>query len=753
MNRFRTLVTGLVIGLVAHFTALAQQTYYSLDPAVPAQTITDKSKLTVLASRLGSRFSCSWVAQESGLHTGAMGYDNDQLRPLLAQVNVVGQPGFVLRTGHLSTGSKYFPTQLLRMGMATYQLEGQSGQLAMKLTVVSPFTPSDSLGQHAQVKTSLAPLHYLIVETTNKDSKPQQLEVKLGLQGIPFDRDKEVALSWWRRGKSMNELFFKDVAGAGSLQVLATSGFDGTHFEQDGYQGIGYQAKLAPRSTDTKVYVLAGHYQGKVMEYVPSHQDLTFYYLKYWKNIDEVLAYGRAEQVNNLNATAKFESILSTSKATPEEKWVAALTFRTDLANSFLLQGAKDGIARFYLTEGRFRHMNTIDVAHETETVAIFCPWRLKLQLEQWTDYLATKEVQVPSGRRLNVVKDNLEGVSASEFGPYLYHDVGNFPYVYAAEGYDFGPVMPIEENSNFTLLLYYYWKLTGDRAFMQRHAGLVAVLLQSMMNRDSNGNGVADYAFGWSSYDVSEAIKRSPENLYLGVKQLCAYACGAELLEASVWKATRPKNTALKSTDEDGTTLDGNGKALFEKSIMDNEYLRKRQATQFNKEAETILATLQATMKQFGYLPVSLDQSFEGWNQHSVVISDGLYLPALAGSQSPVLKQAATLLEQNYQKALSTSRTPYGIKLSDGEEVTWFSKIMVGDVVSSYWFNKAESSARYTYNWNRDNHQAYQDGAFSLEKPWPGNWYPRGVSSLPYLFRDRKLAGNALYRWAQSLR
>lgn len=737
-------MAGQWLGIAAYAQGL-----YTLDPQVPAQPVTDKTSLTVLGSRLGSRLSCSWVAQESGLHTGTMGYDNDQLRALMVQASVAGGAPQALRTGHLTAAAAYMPTQFLKMGMATYQLEGQGRGVNLKLTVVSPFTPSDSLGDMARVKTAIAPVHYLIVEATNTEAAQQEVSVQVGMQGIPFDRDKEVALSWWRRGKAINELYFKDVAGEGSLNALVASGFEPTHFELGGYQGMTYKATIPARSTDTKVFIWAGHYAGKVMNHLPTHQDLTYYYNRYWKNIDEVVAYAKAEQTANLAATARFEQALSTSTATPEEKWVVALTFRTDLANTFLLQGAKDGKERFYLTEGRFRHMNTIDVAHETETMAIFTPWRLKLQLEQWTDYIATKEVQVPSGRRLNTVKNNLEGVSATEFGPFLYHDVGNFPYVFAAEGYDFGPVMPVEENSNFTLLLYYYWKLTGDHAFMQRHAGLVQVLLQSLMNRDSNNNGIADYAFGWSSYDVSEAIKRSPENIYLGVKQLCAYVTAAEMMEASIWKATRPKNTPLAATDEDGTTLDGNGKALFEKSIMDNGYLRKKQAAALLAEAKKVLTTLQQADKKYGYLPVSLDQSFTGWNQHSVVINDGLFLPGLSGAKSPILSQLAILLEKNYQKALTTSRTPYGIKLSDGEDVTWFSKIMVGDVVSSYWFKKQESSATYTYQWNKDNHQAYQDGAFSTTKAWPGNWYPRGVSSIPYLFRAQKLTGPGLRTWA----
>lgn len=747
MKRFRLLVLAFSCLISVVGTA---QTLYELDPQVPSQPLDAKSKLTVLGSRLGSRLSLSLVTKEAGLHAGVMGYDNDQLRALLVQLKSETGKNLALRTGHLTDGAEYLPNQQIRLGMATYQVAGESNDVSLKLTVVSPFTPSTTLDDEAAVKLAIAPLHYLIVEAENKSAKPASYELQVGLQGIPFDRDKEVALSWWRRGTKFNDLFFKDVAGSSSLTALSAVNFEGQHFENAGYQGLGSALSLQPKEKLVRIYAFTGHHQEKVMNHLPTSQSLKFYYNRYWKDIAEVITFAKQNMQVNLDKTAAFEQLITKSSASAEEKWVAALTFRTDLANTFLVIGDKDNKERFYLTEGRFRHMNTIDVAHETEIMSLFTPWRLKLQLEQWTDYLATKEVKVPSGRRLGTVNMNTEGVSATEFGPFLYHDVGNFPYVYAAEGYDFGPVMPVEENTCFALLLHFYWKTTGDDAFVKRHLGLTAMLMESLINRDSNGNGIADYAFGWSSYDVSEAIKRSPDNVYLGVKQLLAYEVVAEMLQALPHVATRAKTTPLKSTDEDGTTLDGNGKAEFEKSIMDNRYLRARQAKNLQAEAERIAQTIRKTFKTYGYLPTSIDKNFDGWAQHSIVIAEGLFLPGLAGLKSKRIESLLPLFSANYNLALKRSTTKYGIKLSDEEPPTWFSKAMVADVVSSYWFGKPTSSATYTYKWNANNHQAYQDGAFSEEKEWPGNWYPRGVSSIPYLFRAQKLQGPALMKWAQ---
>lgn len=731
--------------------ALAQPAF-QLDASLPRQPLTPTTKLTVLNARLGSRLSHSLVTSEKGFHTGTMGYDNDLHRELLIEIETPkGKRCFT--TCSAPTGVQALANQQIGLGMTAMQLTGESpSEYKVTATLVSPFTPTDSLGDSTGIRLSITPAYYWQISVTNLAGSPLKGTVKLGLKAIPYDTDKEVALSWWRRNKPANTLLFKDVAGAGSFTALSGQQKNLRHFDEEAFNGLAYDFEAGKGVTLTENLVFAGYHPGKVMTDLKHHQELTFYYTRFYKNIEEVLAWAHQNQGAALAASQKFEKVLSESKATPEEKWVTALSFHTDLANTFLLK-VPAGQARFYLTEGRFRHMNTIDVAHETEVQAVFTPWRLKLQLEQWTDYLATKEVIVPSAKYQGRQLYNLEGVSATELGPYLYHDVGNFPYVMPAEGYDFGPMMPIEENSTFTLLLYWYWKLTGDDAFARRHIGLTQVLLQSMMNRDSDGNGLADYGMGWSTYDVSEAIKRSPENVYLGVKQLAAYVAGAEMLTGLAQKSTLPKNTHLAEKGEDGNSLNGNQKAQFEKGLIDNTWLRKRQAEQCLAEARKILGSLQAARQHHGFLPVSLDTTFKGWNQHSIVLCEGLFLPALSGLNHPIIMETASLLGKTYDDAMTRSRTPYGIKLSSNEPVTWFSKIMVSDVVASYYFNKNNSSAPFTYKWNRDNLMAYQDGAFDEKTPWPGNWYPRGISSLGYILRARQFKASQHSAFANSLK
>jgi len=709
------------------------------DLSVPNQPLNKQSKLHLLHSRLGSRFSCSFSSAEKAFHTGSMGMDLDDLRQILIAWEPENGNNTCLRTSQLPEGYTYLTDQKMSSGMTFTSISGvNKGDIYLRFKIISPFTPSSSLTDEKQIKCSILPAFYFEVEVKNLSNKLQKGKFKIGFDDIPHNRDKQMNISWWQRKALANELYFKDKSSTGGLTALKSEKEgESRHFYTGPYNGLEYEISLEAGASSSKTLVYAAYHNGQVIYNEKINQKLKFHYLKYWKSIDEVLDYAIKEKPYLMLQSEKMEQFLVRSKRSGEEKWLAALSFRTDLANSFLLDDEREK-TWFYSTEGRFRHLNTIDVAHETELAAVFTPWRLKMMLEQWSDYLTLKEQYVGSGRSFKGVKMNLEGVSASELGPFLYHDMGNYPYVFEAEGYDFGPMMPVEENCNFVLLMYWYWKLTSDNDFAARHLGMIDVLMRSLINRDSDDNGLADYGVGWSSYDVSDALKRSPDNVYLGVKQYVAYTLAADLFDQLTVKSQRSKTTPLLVEDEDGKSLDGNAKALFEKSIIDNRYLRLRQANYCKEEAAKIFTTLKATQTKLGYLPMSLDKSFNGWNQQSILLAEGLFLPGLAGANMPSLKELAKFLKPEYDNALLKSKTKYGIKLSSGEDVTWFSKVMVMDGVNNIWFGGHQSNAHFAYKWNVNNDQAYQDGAFSETKEWPGNWYPRGLSALNYFLVEK---------------
>lgn len=701
--------------------------------------LNEDSNITILNSRFGSRFTFSLSMSECGVRTGSMGFDMDDLTDFYIGIDD-SSGSYVMRTTTKPNGSSYFEDQKLEFGLTYSEIEGYTHSgMRTAFEIISPFTTSRDLQDIANIKIQTAPAFYFIVRVKNESAVCNRGKVRIAFRKTAINSYNRLAVRNYNT--ELQTLYFKDTGGRDSRLALSTANKNyQVYYNDKGFNGLTREYLLLPGEELIDTLVFAAYHKSGIIRDLKVNQDLKFHYTKYWKNIEEVLSYSLENAHKNLSVSRKFELILAESSATPEEKWIAALSFHNDLACSFLLMDELER-PRFYLVEGRFQHLSTIDVAHETEVMALFAPWRLKLQLEQWTKYLALMEVRVPPNPELN--KDAyLEGYSASEFGPFLYHDVGDLPFVDATSNYNYGPHMAVEENSDFVLLLYFYWRLSGDDEFVRSMLGLTDVLLQSMMNRDSNQNGIADKGHGWTTYDVNQVLKTAPENTYLGVKQACAYITASEMFTELFAKYT-PKDDL--SDNQSSTIRDGEGSAFTRYISLNNEELRKAQAQRYTREAEKIIYSVAQAYKKYEYVPLSLDTLVNNWDQSSVVVGEGLFLPGIAGCKAPQLVELARILAKDYRKSYEKSLTVYGLKLSTAEDPTWFSKTMVSDLVGTYWYSTSNSTAAFAYMWNKNNPFAYNDGAFDADTPWTGYWYPRGVCSIGYLFRNKKLTVNQI--------
>jgi hypothetical protein len=724
MNFQKTLFTFLLVGF--SFGLAAQS--FKVNESLIATPLTDSTNFSLLNSRLGSRFSFSLLNEKQSMQTGSLGFDMDEQTGLLIGVEV-NNKFYCFRTTKLPRNASYLANQQLKFGPASMEITGETPEgIKVNFTLVSSFTSSKDLADSTAIKTQIFPGFYLQVNVANNNQQNTACRLKVALAKTPVKGFNFMALEPMKPENGTQRVLFRDNTDKDVKLALSAikSPAKGT-FNTDGFGGLFYEFNLAPNSKKEFTQIYATYNDHKVIEDLRVNQDLKFYYTHYWKSINEVLKYADENYEQNIILTQKFENSLMNGNLTAQEKWVLALTFHTDLANTYFLLDENQQ-ARFYVSEGRFKHLSTVDVAHETEVSAIFCPWRLKLQLSQWTNYIARAEVRVDA----NPAQDKptyQQGMTAAEYGPYLYHDVGDLPFVNETANYNYGPHMAVEENTSFVLLLYYYWKISLDDTFVKSMLGTVDVLMQSVMNRDTNGNGIADKAFGWSTYDANEALKLSPENTFLGAKQMSAYAVAAEMFRDL---ANKDKVTAIDATKKG--VVDGEGAGFKNLGVaVNNEGLRIKQALRYEKEANLILSTLKNAQKKYGFIPVSLDQTFPKWNQRSVVIGEGLFLPGLAGSKSVLLKQLAEVLKKDYATTYAQSITDYGIKLTTQEGTTWFSKTIVADVVASQWYGIKHSSASYVYEWNKNSPYAYNDGLLKKDDVWIGYWYPRGISILGY--------------------
>ncbi|TDO23885.1 glycoside hydrolase family 52 protein [Pedobacter duraquae] len=699
---------------------------FKVDQKLIATPLTDNTNFSLLNSRLGSRFTSSLLNEKQSLQTGSLGFDMDEQTGLLIGITVNNKL-YCVRTTKLPRNANYLSNQQLRFGPASMEISGETAEgIKLKFTLISAFTPSKDLEDIDAIKTQIFPGFYFQVTITNQSQKDLSCKLKVGLAKTPVKGFNFMSLEPMKPGNTEQQVLFRDNADVDDkLALAAVKGQANGTFDNEGFGGLNYEFELNKQATKEFSQVYASYHKKKVITDKRVNETLRFYYTKYWKNIAEVVAYARSHVDQHINLTQKFEDSLMSANLTAEEKWVLALSFHTDLANTFFLID-KNQLPRFYVSEGRFKHLSTVDVAHETEVTSVFCPWRLKLQLSQWTHYIARAEVTVPA----NAVQNKpayQQGMTAAEYGPYLYHDVGDLPFVSETANYNYGPHMAVEENTSFVLLLYYYWKISHDDAFVKSMLGTVDELLQSIINRDTNGNGIADKAYGWTTYDTNEALKLSPDNTFLGAKQLSAYVVAAEMYRAL---SNKEQIKTLDVTQHG--VVDGEGAGYKNLGVtINNERLRNKQALRLEQEADLILRTFKKVQKKYGFIPVSLDESFPKWKQRSVMIGEGLFLPGLAGCKANRLQLLAEILKKDYAATYAQSTTDYGIKLTSEEGPTWFSKTIVADVVATQWYNIKHSSAPYIYEWNKNSPYAYNDGLLKKDDVWIGYWYPRGISML----------------------
>ena len=701
-------------------------TQLPIDKNMPAISINDDSQLGILNSRMGSRFSLNFFSGKRGIHTGALGFDSDEYSELLVGVEQDGALE-IFRLANPLIKSAYLQNQTMQLAMTGMQLKGTSSKgLEVSVTVVSPFTPAKTLDETESIKLQISPFFYLLVHLKNNTNAAVTAKLLVGLKKLPYNPTMEYAVWGYGYGRVANEMYYKDQTAGNALISVESLNVKTIGFEKEAFNGLMYDLTIAPKAEADVNYSYATYFNGRVQHDNRLNSDLKYYYTTIWKNIDEVKSFAKANFEQNMAASAKFENLVLRSKLPSQDKWMIALCFHADLANTFLLIDEKKN-PYFYLLEGRFKHQSTVDVGHETELVALFNPWRLKMQLHQWSKYLATERVRRESERGR---KPFHQGYSAAEYGAYLLHDVGDYPYISETSDYDFGPYMAAEENSNYAILLFWYWKVSGDDEFVKQKLGFVELLLHSLVNRDLDGNGIVDHAQGWTSFDSSKSLRIYTENSYIGVKQISAYTMAAEMFRTLATTGDHEIGELVKMSDGEGQGF---------KNILDvpNEALRKRQATYYEAEAGKILQTLKKAQKEYGFIPVSLDKKYADGNQMSVVLGDALMYPGFCDMKSSLILETAKLLKTTYEKAYPLSLKSYGVTLTSGETPTWFSKIMVSDIVANRWFNSKNNSTRFAYAHNVNSPYTYNDGLETETKSWIGYFYPRGVVNLGYLLNE----------------
>jgi len=635
------------------------------------------TKLCLINSRFGSRLTLNLNFSERSIETGNLGMDICRNKKIIYSKQNLQQLNFYIKSGnsekegfYFSKLDSYLAKQELSTGLAIVKLNGvHSSGFKVDLIIRSPIAFAPKLEDVNNIKILNAPFFYIEVIIENSSNIEQNIETFIGfdLDGLLINEDIYYV------DKGINNI------GEGKKELVLRSFQNETdeYFIDDSRNFKGFISTIELKSGEKMhfKYIYAGFIDDYVFLNEVNEENpymLKFYYTKFFANIEQILNYAENSYEAIIQEANHFENLLSSYNASPEKKMLIALAFRTFLANSWLLISDSQ-VPEYYVWHGCFASNSSVDVAMEVELLAKLFPWTLKLQLIEWKRYGTINE-------------DN------GFF--YLKSDMG-FDQTVSREISKIYP-MPVEQNANFIILLYWYYFITEDKELLEDLYPIAFRLSIANKKRGYRKRGIANIDTE-TTYNLSEALKFSPLNTYLGIKECVAYIMCCKL------------GDILK--------IPQNNKILL-------------------KEAEKIIETLEYAHEKYGYIPISLDTSFNGWDQKTVATADPLFYIAMTGLKDPIIEKIIRLLKAEFSNTYYIcTRNLYGIRLVENEQITWFSKLAIIDAVSTILFKDPVDSSKYAYDWNKNNLMAYSDGAFSEKQESQNFISPRGISLMWEIF------------------
>ena len=648
--------------------------------------------LTIMNSRFGSRFNLDWYFGTQKVASGVLGSLEDRESYLFLGLEDEG--GIEPIWPSLTNSS--FSRQSVDLGLTYQQVNFESDQFLVSLIIKSPFAPSQSFDDE-NTKISAAPYFDLELVLTNKTSVEQTKTVVFSLnQADEIKKEKEQEVIYFNDG----------VRGDGIRALTAYENQAGlTPFIKNDQGGYRWQVAVPPKASKKVSLIYAGFVKGPVI--TDNSQDkrrgLHFAYHRWFKNLDEVLEFALTHRQQVEIKREEFEANLDRFGSNPQVKWLAAQAFHSYLGNTWLVYDKeKPDSQEYYVWEGHFKYLNTLDVAHDYGVLeGLYFPWVLKLELDSWQKF-----------------------AKQDELGTVIPHDLGKQFRLNGSQAYGIpgskSSGMPVEENANFLLLTYWYWRQTGDDQFVKELAPIMEELADSLIARDTNQNGLADKLVRMTTYDNdgNSALKEAPESTYLGIKQMAAYLATGEIF-----------------------------KTLGKDDAYEKVY----------RQAALISQSLKRAFEDYGFIPLSLDPEFREKNQFNsktilgiqeqgFAFITGLFYPTLTDLKSPLVEELKPFLADSYQQAYEKSLVKdgdglgFGLQLAENQALGlgWFSHSVMADYIAGQWFGQNYDSTKFYFPKLYDNPLSFADGQYFREPFYPPQttlgFYPRGAALFSFL-------------------
>ncbi len=238
-----------------------------------------------------------------------------------------------------------------------------------------------------------------------------------------------------------------------------------------------------------------------------------FKYTEKFSSLDDVVDWVIENPDTITDNAKKVDGIIAANNLSVPINNLLAQTLHSWMINTWWTKC--DGKDWFNVWEGNCYYLSTMDVEY-TQSPYYLSVWPelLALQLDMWPHFTHNgKDILGDKGRDTVV----------------FMHDVGWLSDIATTK---YSHPMPVEQNANYTLMSYAYWRRTGDFSVIKRNIKYIAKALDFIVLSDSTGDGVPDKGTANTIDDACPALQFGKGQVYLAVKSIAALEVGAEILE-----------------------------------------------------------------------------------------------------------------------------------------------------------------------------------------------------------------------------
>ncbi|PZD96731.1 beta-xylosidase [Paenibacillus sambharensis] len=503
-------------------------------------------------------------------------------------------------------------------------------------------------------------------------------------------------------------------------RVVSAQGFSmenilKTEFKENWTFGLGGTAALMmdvpAGEIQTFRFVICFHRAGLVT----AGMDTSYYYARYFKDIEAAAAYAWEHYDEIAAAARKADEWIGSSKLSEDQQFMLAHAIRSYYGCTQMLE--RDGEAVWVVNEGEYRMMNTFDLTVDQLFFELeMNPWTVKNELDLFTSRYSYRDtVRFPG--------DDTEYPGGISFT----HDMGvantfSRPQHSSYECYgidDCFSHMTHEQLVNWLLTAATYVEHTKDNEWLNRNLGIFEACFESMLNRDHPD---PEKRTGIMSLDSSRTMGGAEITTYDSLDISLGQARNNIYLAGKCWASY----------------------VAMEKIFRENG--REELAVQAAEQAARCAATLTAHVTEGGYIPAVLEN---GNDSKIIPAIEGLIFPHVTGCPEALQEDGPygeyiRALRRHYETVVVPDVCLFqdgGWKLSSTSDNSWLSKIYLCQFIARKllgfeWDETGRAADAAHVGWLTHPEHSYWSwsdqivaGVITASK-----YYPRGVTSILWL-------------------